>query len=346
MADTSAAVEKIAEPKPDVPGAPVSAPAAVSRQPTSPTNPAMDTKATEPDPSLVKEKTEKASEKAAAESPDSSHVVDKESFKLQQLSTAARKTGHPEIWGVTLGDPDTHVPSQIIYQKFLNANDGDYDRALEQLTKTLEWRAEHKPLDSLKKAFAKDKFDGLGYVTSYGGDTPETKEVFTWNIYGIVKSMDATFGNVDEFIEWRAALMELALQELNLSAATQRITATEDPYKIFQVHDYLSISFFRQSPAVKAASKETIRVFALAYPELLKEKFFVNVPAIMGFIYGAMKLFVAPKTIKKFHPMSNGGALALEFPDSKVEKLGEKLPAAYGGKGEDLQAHGKTTALE
>lgn len=198
MADTSAAVEKIAEPKPDVPGAPVSAPAAVSRQPTSPTNPAMDTKATEPDPSLVKEKTEKASEKAAAESPDSSHVVDKESFKLQQLSTAARKTGHPEIWGVTLGDPDTHVPSQIIYQKFLNANDGDYDRALEQLTKTLEWRAEHKPLDSLKKAFAKDKFDGLGYVTSYGGDTPETKEVFTWNIYGIVKSMDATFGNVDE----------------------------------------------------------------------------------------------------------------------------------------------------
>lgn len=140
--------------------------------------------------------------------------------------------------------------------------------------------------------------------------------------------------------------MELALQELNLSAATQRITDTEDPYKIFQVHDYLSISFFRQSPAVKAASKETIRVFALAYPELLKEKFFVNVPAIMGFIYGAMKLFVAPKTIKKFHPMSNGGALALEFPDSKVENLGEKLPAAYGGKGEDLQAQGKTTALE
>lgn len=194
MADASAAVEKIAEPTPDVPGAPVSAPA-VSSPPTSPTDTTMDTKATEPDPPVVRET---LGEKPAAESPDSSHELSKESFKLQQLSTAARKTGHPEIWGVTLGDPDTHVPSQIVYQKFLNANDGDYDKALEQLTKTLEWRAEHKPLDSLKKAFAKDKFDGLGYVTSYGGDTPETKEVFTWNIYGIVKSMDATFGNVDE----------------------------------------------------------------------------------------------------------------------------------------------------
>lgn len=89
--------------------------------------------------------------------------------------------------------------------------------------------------------------------------------------------------------------MELAIQELSLSTATKPITADWDPYKIFQVHDYKSISFLRQSPQVKAASTETIRVFALAYPELLKEKFFVNVPAIMGFMYGVMKLFVAPR---------------------------------------------------
>ncbi|ETS76630.1 Phosphatidylinositol transfer protein SFH5 [Pestalotiopsis fici W106-1] len=285
-------------------------------------------------------------EKATEEKPEASAAQETTATPLQQLWATAKTNGHPEIWGVTLADPDTHVPSQIVFQKFLNANDGDLTKAKDQLTKTLEWRAKSKPLDSLTKKFSKEKFEGLGYVTSYGGETPETKEVFTWNIYGIVKSMEATFGNVDEFIAWRAALMELALQELSLSTATKPITATEDPYKIFQVHDYLSISFFRQNPAVKAASKETIRIFALTYPELLKEKFFVNVPAIMGFIYGAMKLFVAPKTIKKFHPMSNGGALALEFPDSKVENLGEKLPKAYGGKGEDLQAQGKATQLE
>lgn len=66
----------------------------------------------------------------------------------------------------------------------------------------------------------------------------------------------------------------------------------------------------------------------------------------MGFMYGVMKLFVAPKTIKKFHPMSNGGALALEFGESKVTGLGEKLPKEYGGKGEDLSTVGKEPLLE
>ena len=139
--------------------------------------------------------------------------------------------------------------------------------------------------------------------------------------------------------------MELALQDLSLATATKPITADFDPYKIFQVHDYKSISFFRQNPSVKAASTETIRVFAQNYPELLKEKFFVNVPAIMGFMYAFFKLFVAAKTIKKFHPMSNGGNLAKEFGASKVATLGELLPPEYGGKGGELKAQGKETAL-
>jgi hypothetical protein len=140
--------------------------------------------------------------------------------------------------------------------------------------------------------------------------------------------------------------MELALQELDISSATKSITAEYDPYKIYQVHDYKSISFLRQSPQVKAASTETIKVFAQNYPELLKEKFFVNVPAVMGFIYTFMKLFVAPKTIKKFHPMSNGGNLAREFGESKVAGLGDKLPDSYGGKGGKLEQQGKGPLLE
>jgi len=139
--------------------------------------------------------------------------------------------------------------------------------------------------------------------------------------------------------------MELAVHRLNLASATDPITASSDPYKIYQVHDYQTISFFRPPPKVKTASTETIKVLALAYPELLKEKFFVNVPALMGFMYGLMKLFVAAKTIKKFHPMSNGGGLALEFGDSGVKGLGELLPKVYGGKGEDLAAQGEETKL-
>jgi hypothetical protein len=140
--------------------------------------------------------------------------------------------------------------------------------------------------------------------------------------------------------------MELALQDLDISSATIPITAEHDPYKMFQVHDYKSISFLRQSPNVRSASAETIKVFAQNYPELLKEKFFVNVPAIMGFVYSFMKLFVAAKTIKKFHPMSNGGGLALEFGASKVSNLGEKLPPNYGGKGTDLGEQGSGPLLE
>ena len=139
--------------------------------------------------------------------------------------------------------------------------------------------------------------------------------------------------------------MELALQELSISTATVPITTDYDPYKIFQVHDYRSVSFLRQNPKVKAVSKETIAVFSQNYPELLKEKFFVNVPVIMGVAYAMIKLFVDPKTAKKFHPMSNGGGLAQEFPESKVAGLGDMLPKEYGGKGEDLKAIGKGPPL-
>ena len=99
-----------------------------------------------------------------------------------------------------------------------------------------------------------------------------------------------------------------------------------------QVHDYKSVSFFRQNPNVRAASTEVIKQFALVYPELLKEKFFVNVPAVMGWVYGVIKLFVAEKTRKKFHPMSNGENLTAEFVSGKEGWDAKKLlPKEYGG---------------
>jgi len=172
------------------------------------------------------------------------------------------------------------VPSQIILQKYLNANDQDVTRAKEQLKNTLDWRAKNKPSELIQKKYSSDKFAGLGYVTSYPaeGATPDNKEVFTWNIYGGVKDIPKSFGDLDAFIEWRVALMEMAMKELDLSSATKPITANDDPYKIYQVHDYKGISFLRSPPSVRGAAKKTVEVLAMAYPETLREKFFINVP--------------------------------------------------------------------
>jgi len=127
--------------------------------------------------------------------------------------------------------------------------------------------------------------------------------------------------------------MELSVQQLDLTSATVPIPKDgEDQYRMIQVHDYLNVSFLRMDPHVKAASKETIQVFALAYPELLKEKFFVNVPVLMGWMFSAMKLFLSPNTVKKFHVLSYGSALAGE-----LKSFGGELPVAYGGKAGDVK---------
>lgn len=50
----------------------------------------------------------------------------------------------------------------------------------------------------------------------------------------------------------------------------------------------------------------------------------------MGWLYTVIKVFVAEKTAKKFHPMANGANLAVEFgPDRFDAKT--LLPKEYGG---------------
>lgn len=135
--------------------------------------------------------------------------------------------------------------------------------------------------------------------------------------------------------------MELAVKDLKLGEATSVMDYDgEDPYQMVQVHDYLNVSFLRMNPNVKAATKKTIEVFAMAYPELLREKFFVNVPALMGWMFTAMKVFLSKNTTRKFHPITNGVNLAREFPS-----LVDKFPKAYGGKSEELQKSARTVNL-
>lgn len=297
-----------------------------------------------------------------------------------KLPEILKEVGHDEMWGVKLVSPaSSHVPTGIVIQKFLNANEGNLAPALDQFTGALKFRKEKKPLELVAQTFSAHKFADLGAVTVYPVKDSALPEVFTWNLYGNVKGkMDEVFVPLDEFVpsitadhvflslivlcrfmDYRIALQELGIQQLKLSSATEPITAEKDPYKIFQVHDYKSISFLRQNTNVKAASTEVIKKFALAYPELLKvskhlktlatasrchtyrgettdyhhqqEKFFVNVPAIMGWMYAVIKVFIAANTAKKFHPMANGANLAAEFKASGIDE--SQLPKEYGGQG-------------
>ncbi|PGH32292.1 phosphatidylinositol transfer protein SFH5 [[Emmonsia] crescens] len=259
---------------------------------------------------------------------------------FEKLTSILKKADYNEMWGVTLKDSDD-VPTVNVLIKFLRANEGNVKLAEEQLTKALEWRKKMDPLALAEKAsYSSSKFQGLGYVANYK-DQNQRDVVFTWNIYGSVKDVNRTFGDVDEFIKWRVALMEMAVKDLKLSEATSVIDYSgEDPYQMIQVHDYQNVSFLRLNPSIKSATKQTIDVFSTAYPELLKEKFFVNVPAFMGWVFTALKVFLSKNTIRKFHPITNGVNLAREF------TFADELPKSYGGKGDELQESARTVTLK
>ncbi|EON95823.1 putative phosphatidylinositol transfer protein sfh5 protein [Phaeoacremonium minimum UCRPA7] len=310
VAPTEAAAAPVTEEAP--------APAETAQAPKEDSVPAASASAPEPVPAPEAsekpiETSEKPAEPAAQSEPTKETVTEPTADKpsvapkvqtpfsdfAKKLPDILKEVGHDEMWGVTLVD-ETHVPTAIILQKFLNANEGDLTKAIEQFTGALKFRKEKKPLDLLKKTFSASKFGQLGAVTTYQVKDSAIPEVFTWNFYGNVKDrMDEVFVPLEDFMDYRIALQELGIQQLKLSEATKRISEFEDPYKIIQVHDYKN------------------------------EKFFVNVPAVMGWLYGVLKLFVAEKTRKKFHPMANGGNLAAEFVGSGLNE--KELPKEYGG---------------
>lgn len=119
---------------------------------------------------------------------------------FKSLPAILEKTGHPEMWGVTLKGSDD-IPTVNVLIKFLRANEGNVKLAEEQLTKALTWRKELNPLELAQNTtFSAKKFAGLGYITSYV-DPHFGKTVFTWNIYGAVKNASVTFGDVDEYVD-------------------------------------------------------------------------------------------------------------------------------------------------
>ncbi|KAF2147764.1 CRAL/TRIO domain-containing protein [Myriangium duriaei CBS 260.36] len=260
-----------------------------------------------------------------------------------KLGHLLESTDHSEMYGVELHawneGSDLDVPQQVILQKFLRANSGDATKAAEQLEAALKWRKEFQPLKTVEEVFDKSRFEGLGYVTELKGvpGSPNPNDVAVFNIYGAVKDNKKTFGDLDGFIRWRVALMEMTLSALHLNDAKAPLPdfgKGPDPYQAVQIHDYLSVSFLRQAPEVKAASSKTIQLFQANYPETMARKFFVNVPIFMQWMFAAMQIFMAKETVAKMKWMSYGTELHKD--------LGSDVPKAYGGSGAELVTSSRT----
>ncbi|SMQ48986.1 unnamed protein product [Zymoseptoria tritici ST99CH_3D7] len=247
--------------------------------------------------------------------------------------------GHNEMYGVELVAPSEGSPSPhttlIILQKFLRANVDDLEKAKVQLSEALKWRKEYQPLKARDEVFDGDKFKGLGFVTKVRGatETKNEEDVVAINVYGAAaKDSKKVFGDTDAFVRWRVAQMEITLAELKLNEATKTIPdygKGPDPYTAINVHDYLSVSFFRQPAEIKASSSKIIDLFQKYYPETVSYKYFVNVPLVMQWMMGAMKALMSKDSIQRMTWMTYGSELHT--------CLGKDLPSQYGGSGPALE---------
>ncbi|TGZ80276.1 CRAL/TRIO domain-containing protein, partial [Ascodesmis nigricans] len=227
----------------------------------------------------------------------------------------------------------------LILQKFLRANHNDVARAFLQLQDTMKWRRSFfGPGGEIEKGWDEEKFKGLGYTSviprsNSSSSSNDRPIVISWNIYGATKDIRHTFTPLPEFLRWRVALMETTLSSLSLATAVHPIpdhTFGADPYQCLQIHDYLSVSFLRLPKEVREASKQTIELFGRYYPETLEKKVMVNVPAVMGWVFGLVRRVVARETVGKMVVLGRGGDL------SGVLGVGG-VPGRYGGVGGELE---------
>jgi hypothetical protein len=109
------------------------------------------------------------------------------------------EASHNEVYGVELSK-SSPFHTKLILQKFLRANQNDLVKAKQQLLDTLKWRKEFDPTKAASETF--DKYSGLGYVLEIEGvpESPNKRDIATFNIYGAVKDNKATFGDLEEYV--------------------------------------------------------------------------------------------------------------------------------------------------
>lgn len=247
-----------------------------------------------------------------------------EKFDASIVDLLSKAGGYSELYGYDLstlgvGDHGNDEKQKTIREnlltKFLVANKYELENAKKQFVETLKWRKAFNPLSAAFHEKHEEKFGKVGLITNEQ-EKNANKRVITWNLYGAVQDRNAIFGNLDEFLRWRVGLMELGISLIDFSTA--------DTSYMIQIHDYANVSFFRLDSSTKAASSATIHLFQSYYPEFLKSKFFVNVPAVMSWMFTLVKPLLSKETIAKFVVLGDGKDLE--------SKLGSWVPEMYGGK--------------
>lgn len=244
---------------------------------------------------------------------------------LKELPQIIKEANYDELWGQQLSAEGDFYEEKIVkalLEKFLVANSNVLQSAKDQLTRTLKWRKEFKPLSAAFHEKHDPKYDTIGILTYYP-EAQDRQHVITWNLYGKVGDTKTFFQDFEGFIRWRVGLMEQGVHLLQFDDKAKD--------QMVQIHDYQGVSFLRPDSQVKKSSKEIINLFSNYYPEVLSKKLFVNVPSVLTWVFHLIKGFVSLETRKKFFVMSScsGVEETLKNP---------QLPSSYGGKGEDLKS--------
>ena len=128
-----------------------------------------------------------------------------------RLGEILEQAGHDEVWQVKLEPlPSRRASTLLVLTKFLAAWDGNVDKAAEALLATLRWRKDYFRLDREAQARGQDmsehsrralddpRFKGLGYVVRVEHQDEDRESVITFNIYGAVDDVNATFSDLDK----------------------------------------------------------------------------------------------------------------------------------------------------
>ncbi|KAM0280131.1 hypothetical protein ACHAQH_004203 [Verticillium albo-atrum] len=230
----------------------------------------------------------------------------------------------------------------IVLKKFLRAADDNVDMALEHFSQALKWRKQNDPSGKLTRLFDPKKFGDIGFVTRHRTDEGGGRVVMMWNLYGVIRDVDATFGDIDEFIDFWVGLMELAVRELDLSKAPAPMPENgPDPYRIIQVHDCAGSDPFAVYPRIKEAIAQTIDIFQANYPELLAYHHFVRLGHVNTFRMKLLNVLIPeplrPRILSLGRVQCKSSlrrkdVLHMLFPDpADRQRYGFSLPTEFGG---------------
>ena len=193
---TQTADKKPEESQPETNDKPTDQPAA-----TAETTAPETTTTTTPAPAAAGEPTTTTTKEEAPEKPAYFKNNPGLATFFERLPAIIKNAEHRGMWGVHLVDNDaSHAPTINILIKYLRANEGNVKLGEEQLTNALKWRKSMDPVALAETGvYDAGKFAGLGYLTNYTEGSGK-EIVVTWNIYGGVKDLGKTFGDMDELV--------------------------------------------------------------------------------------------------------------------------------------------------